>query len=149
VPHTVSRRPVPDPGRLLSVRAVPGSRPGRVVVEIVGEVDSHTVPVVEVCLQSQADQPGVRELVVDLGGVTFLGAAAIGVLARAERRCRMRGARLVIRTGGRHTALRPLQLTGLDEIVAVDPVRARCRCRCSATIRRKRHAPHPGPRWPA
>ncbi|MGY1691393.1 anti-sigma factor antagonist [Geodermatophilus sp. SYSU D01105] len=122
--RTPVHRPAPDPGHLLSVTTVPDPRPGRVVVEVAGEVDSYTAPALDVCLTSQAGQRGVRELVVCLGQVTFLGAAGVRALARAERRCRVRGARMVIRTGGRRRVLPPLQLTGLADVVAVDPADA-------------------------
>jgi len=117
VPHTVLHRSAADPGWLLSVRTVTDPRPGRVGVEVVGEVDGDTAPAMDVCLQSQARQPGVRELVVDLGRVTFLGAAGVDVLARADRRCRGRGARLVVRTGGRRAVLCPLRSTGFAGVV--------------------------------
>ena len=119
--HIPAHRSASDTGQLLSVSTVPDPRPGRVVVEVVGEVDSYTAPALDLCLTSQARQPGVRELVVHLGQVTFLGPAGVEVLAQAHRRCRMRGARLVVRTGGRPCVLRPLQLTGLADLVAVDP----------------------------
>jgi anti-anti-sigma factor len=124
--HTPAHRSAPDAGQgeLLSVTTLSDPCPGRVVVEVVGEVDSYTAPALEVCLQSQAGRPGVRELVVYLGQVTFLGAAGVEVLAQADRRCRMRGARLVIRTGRRRAVLRPLQLSGLTDVVAVDPAEA-------------------------
>jgi anti-sigma B factor antagonist len=119
--HTAAHRAAPTSGQLLSVSTLPAARPGHVVVEVTGEVDSHTAPALDVVLHSQAIQRGVRELVVDLRRVTFLGTAGVTVLDQAHRRCRMRGARLVIRAGGRHSVLRPLQLTGLADLVAVDP----------------------------
>jgi anti-anti-sigma factor len=125
MPHSPVHEPVaePVPDQLLSVSTLAGPHPGRVVVQVVGEVDGYTAPALDLCLQSQASQPQLRELVVHLGQVTFLGAAGIRVLAQAHHRCRMRGARLVIRTGGRPGVLRPLQLTGLADLVAVDPAR--------------------------
>jgi anti-anti-sigma factor len=63
----------------------------------------------------------LRELVVDLAPVTFLGAAGVTVLARAHRRCPTRGARLVLRCAGGRRVLRPRQLTGLAGPVAIDP----------------------------
>lgn len=119
--HTPALRPVPAPGELMSVTTLPDPRPGRVVVEVVGEVDDYTAPALDACLTSQSGLSGVRELVVYLGQVRFLGAAGISALVRADRRCRRRGARLVIRTGGRRSVLRPLQLARLDRRVAVDP----------------------------
>ena len=77
---------------------------GRVVVEAVGEVDSYTAPLLELCLDSRAAQPVLRELVVDLTRVTFLGAAGMAVLAEAGDRCRRRGARLVVLGGHRRAA---------------------------------------------
>jgi anti-sigma B factor antagonist len=120
VPHAAAHRSASDPGQLLSVRTVADPRPGRVAVEVVGEVDTYTAPVLDICLQSQASQPGVRELVVHLGQVQFLGAAGIEVLAQVADRCRTRRARLAIHPGGRRTVLRCLQLAGLDTFVAVD-----------------------------
>jgi anti-anti-sigma factor len=120
VPHTLLHPTVSDPGRLLSVHTVTDPRPDRVVVEVVGEVDSETAPALDLCLRSQAGQPGVRELVVDLTGVTFLGAAGVEVLAQADRRCRRRAGRLVVRTGGRRAVLCPLRLTGYPGRVEPD-----------------------------
>jgi len=112
VPHIDLEGSVADPGLLLSVSTVTDPRPGRVIVEVVGEVDSYTAPALDVCLQSQARQPGVRELVVDLMRVTFHGAAGFDVLAQADRRGRRRGVRLVVRTGGRRDVLCRLWLAG-------------------------------------
>ena len=118
--HTAAHRAAPTPGQPLSVSTLPAARPGHVVVEVTGEVDTYTAPALDVLLHSQAIQRGVSELVVDLRSVTFLGAAGATVLAQAHRRCRLRGARLVIRAGGRHDVLRSLQRTGLADLVAVD-----------------------------
>ena len=118
---TPARPADPASDQLLSVTTLAGTRLGHPVLEVTGEVDACTAPVLELCLRSQAGRPGVRELVVDLRGVTFLGVAGVAVLARIDRLCRSRGARLVVRTGGLRTALRPLELTGLTVVVAVDP----------------------------
>ena len=83
---------------LLSVTVLPGRAPAQVVVEVVGEVDAATAPLLQLCLDGQADQAAVRELVVDLRRVTSLGAAGAAVLDRAAERCAARGARFVIRS---------------------------------------------------
>ena len=128
--HTPAHRAAPSSRQLLSVTTLPAARPGLVVVEVTGEVDTYTAPALEVCLHSQADQRGVRTLVADLSRVTFLGAAGVTVLAQVLRRSRMRGVRLVIRTGGRRNVLRPLQPSGLVDLVddapaAVEPLRTK------------------------
>ena len=119
---TPLRPAAPDPVPLLSVTALPAGRPGRVVVEVTGEVDAYTAPVLDLCLQSQAARPAVREIVADLGRVTLLSTAGVTALARAQRRCRARGARLLVATGGRRDLLRVLRPTGLADVVTVDPV---------------------------
>jgi anti-sigma B factor antagonist len=121
---TPAHQAAPNPGQLLSVTALPAARPGRVVVEVTGVVDAYTAPVLDLCLHSQVAQPAVREVVADLRRVTHLSAAGVTALAKAQRRCRTRGARLMIRTGGRRNVLRVLQLTGLADVVTVDPVEA-------------------------
>ena len=135
----------PDPGQLLSVAALPGTRPGSVVVEVTGEVDAYTAPLLDVCLNSQARQRGVREVVVDLSRVTFLGAAGVTVLAQAHRRCGMRGARLVVHTGGRRRLLRALQLTGFADTVAIDPTELEPQVRGPRTAARPRPRPRRTP----
>ncbi|MGY1602471.1 STAS domain-containing protein [Geodermatophilus sp. SYSU D00815] len=143
---TPAPRSTLEPGDLLSVTTVPGPHPGRAVVEVVGEVDACTAPVLEACLRTHATRPGVRELVVHLQRVGFLGAAGVGVLARTDRRCRARGARLVVRTGGRRAVLRPLELTGLTGTVAVDPADGERSRPCGPRPgRRPRTAPHRPP----
>jgi anti-anti-sigma factor len=120
VSNNLLRRPGLDAGPLLSVSTVTDPRPGRAVVEVVGEVDRETAPVLEVCVRSQASRPGVRDLVVDLAQVTFLDTAGVDVLVQAERRCRRRGVRLVVRTGRRRAALCPLRLAGFSGLVEPD-----------------------------
>jgi anti-anti-sigma factor len=90
---------------MLSVTALPGTRPGRVVVEVVGEVDAATAPLLDACLRSQATRPGTRDLVVDLRGASLLGGAGARAVARAGRLCRRRGARLRVRPTPGRTAV--------------------------------------------
>lgn len=120
MPHTPVPRSVPHADQLLSVTTVRGPHRGRVIVEAVGEVDAYTAPLLEACLRSRATVGGVRDLVVDLHRVTFIGAAGVGVLARGRDLCRAHGVRLLIRTGGSPRVERPLELTGLTDVVAVE-----------------------------
>jgi anti-sigma B factor antagonist len=153
---TVPARAAPGQARSLSVTTLPRVHPGRIVVEVVGQVDTSTAPVLALCLRSQSSRRGLRELVVALSQVSYLGAAGAMVLARAHRRCRLRGVRLLLRCHRRRSVLRPLQLTGLADEPATgspplrrgvgpagspglgpegppatwsrDPRRSRCRC---------------------
>jgi anti-anti-sigma factor len=91
-----------------------------VLIKVIGEVDTFTAPALELCLTSQASQRGVCQLIVDMSQVTFLGAAAVSVLAQAQRQCRLRGTRLLLRSGGRRHVLLPLQLIGLTELASIE-----------------------------
>jgi anti-anti-sigma factor len=130
---------------MLSVTAIADSDGGHVVVKVVGDVDTYTAPLLALCLHSQAGQPALRKLVVDLQRVTFFGAAGVSVLAEANERCRRRGARLVVRSGGQSTVLASLRHTGLAETIALDQTEARrARTTGPAASRRVRPAHWPG-----
>lgn len=101
----------PRPEQFLAVDASPcGTR--RVVLDVRGHVDAFTAPLLRACLRTQLSRPGLRELVVDFGGVDFLGAAGVSVIAEAARRSRERGLRFRLRAHGRRSVLRALQLAG-------------------------------------
>ena len=106
-------RPAPvEPEQLLSVAGAPGGG-GRAVVDVAGEVDAYTAPLLEACLRSQATQPRLRVLLVDLSRVTVLGGAGLSVLWRAQRTCRGRGARLVVRATPYSQVARVVRRSGL------------------------------------
>ena len=100
-PSAVSRETKPT---LLSVAALPGHAPAQVVVEVVGEVSAATAPLLQLCLGGQVNQAAVRELVVDLRRVSFLGAAGVRVLLHTRQRCEARGGRFLIRQRQRGAA---------------------------------------------
>lgn len=135
----------PHPGQLLSVHAVPGNRPGRVVVEVIGAVDTFTVPLLQLCLDSRTNQRDLRELVVDLERATFLGTAGVAALVRTHRRCRARGIALFLRRAGRRRLLGPLQLAELAHQVGADRVGKR---RPQGEGGRTATRPQPAPREP-
>jgi anti-sigma B factor antagonist len=126
------------PARMLSVTALPSTRPGRVVVEVDDEVDTFTAPLLDACLHSQATRPGTRHLVVDLRQVSFLGGAGARAVAQAERLCRRRGARLAVR-GGTGIVRHTLQLSGLGDLVSVEPPAVHGTPSHRVSRRRRRH----------
>jgi anti-anti-sigma factor len=86
------------------------------VLAVFGDIDMVTAPEFEKYLHSALrERPSA--LVVDLGGVDFLGSAGLTALVAARRE------------GGEHTKLRvvaqssatvrPLQLTGLDQEIPI------------------------------
>ena len=83
-----------------------------------GEIDSSTAPQLRDRLDEVLDS-GITELVVDLGGVTFLDSAGLCVLAAAHRRAAEED--VVLRVLASHRAvIRPLEITGLWELLGVE-----------------------------
>jgi anti-sigma B factor antagonist len=108
------------PEQFLAVEARPRG-PHQVVLEVVGHVDASTAPLLRACLRTQLSRPGLRELVLDLGGVEFLGAAGVSAVVEAARRCRERGLRFRLRTHGRRHLLGPLEVAGVLDGLDVGP----------------------------
>lgn len=90
---------------------------GTVVLTVAGEIDLVTAPALEnAVLQTLADPPDL--LVIDLTAVEFFSSAGIAVLVLAHRD----GAGVSLRiVAGNRIVLRPLELTGLTEDLAIYP----------------------------
>ncbi|SHN68834.1 STAS domain-containing protein [Geodermatophilus obscurus] len=98
---------------------VTGSATG-VLLTVSGEVDSSTAPRLREVVESAfADR--VPALTVDLDRVTFLDSAGLCVLAFAHRRAAEVGVRLRVVASSR-AVIRPLQITGLYDLLAVEHV---------------------------
>ena len=104
---------------------IPGSRrapqpvgPRVVVIEVQGDLDHDRVPRVRALLE---DAVGVRpqQLVVDLGGCSFLDASGLTVLLDVHRRLARVGAVLTLRRCSPRV-LRLLSLTGLQRVFDVE-----------------------------
>jgi anti-sigma B factor antagonist len=83
-----------------------------------GEVDSSSAPLLHAELDRVLDA-GVRELTVDLDGVTFLDSAGLCALAAVHRRAAAQGVRLRILASTR-AVIRPMQITGLWDLLGVE-----------------------------
>ena len=108
-----------DPDDLLWVQRTVDNH--SVVVQASGELDMLTAP----RLSSQLDRAEAivvppAPVVLDLSGLTFLGSAGLSVLVAHHERCAALGSKLQIRPGGR-VVTRPLELTGLDQVLTVVP----------------------------
>ncbi|WP_456551153.1 STAS domain-containing protein [Blastococcus sp. SYSU D00813] len=89
-------------------------------VAVTGEVDCSTAPRLTSCIDSLlAAAP--RELVVDLTEVTFLDSAGLHALVTAHARAERTGTRLRVLVATR-AALRPIQVTGLWDVLGVEVV---------------------------
>jgi anti-anti-sigma factor len=93
------------------------------VVAVRGEVDVATAPALRRALADvgarRHDDAAVVPLVIDLSGVTFMGAAGLGVLVGAARRERLAGSEVVLRDPSRRT-LRVLEITRLCDVFRVE-----------------------------
>jgi anti-sigma B factor antagonist len=87
---------------------------------VAGEVDSSSAPALRTAVDD-AFAAGVSELVVDLDAVTFLDSAGLCVLAGAHRRAEEERVRLRVLASNR-AVIRPLQITGLWDLLAVEQV---------------------------
>ena len=86
-----------------------------------GEVDISSAPRFKREFE-QLTGAGHVDIVVDLKGVTFIDSSALGVLVGAVRRLHPLGGRLVVVAEG-HAVMRPVTLTGLDQVFTVVPTR--------------------------
>jgi len=107
--------PAPDDLVALDVRRADGS----VCIVATGEIDSSSAPQFRQALEGLLDEPGLSEIVVDLGGVTFLDSAGLCVLAAAHRRTKGRSVQLRVLATSR-AVIRPLQITGLWDLLRVE-----------------------------
>ncbi len=91
---------------------------GMVVVDVMGELDLHTAPVLRERLRDVIDGQGNRCVAVDLSAVGFMDSTAIHVLVQALRLARERGGELTL-TRVAPPARRVLDLCGLDKIFTI------------------------------
>jgi len=93
-----------------------------IIVTAAGEVDSTSAPVLRQHLDALLDGE-VGELTVDLRQVSFLDSAGLCVLATAHRRAVRQDVRMRVLASSR-AVIRPLQITGLWELLRAEQVSA-------------------------
>ena len=108
----------PPSDDLISLSVVTSDTTARVRAS--GEVDSTSAVQLHAELDAQLDG-GVRELVVDLDGVTFLDSAGLCALAAVHRRAQAEGVTLRVLASHR-AVIRPLQITGLWDLFAAEQI---------------------------
>jgi anti-sigma B factor antagonist len=89
-------------------------------VRAAGEIDSTTAPLLSQHLTELLDAE-VREIIVDLRGVTFLDSAGLCVLATMHRRAVRQDVRTRVLAGSR-AVVRPLQITGLWDLLHAEQI---------------------------
>lgn len=91
------------------------------VVNIVGEIDIATAPEIRAAITEAIQTSTASVVVIDLRGVTFMGSPGLSALLTAESQATAKGVRLGVVTGDNRIVLRPLQITGLDKTIPIQP----------------------------
>jgi anti-anti-sigma factor len=107
---------VPDPTALASV-VVDRIAPDVVVLHVSGELDTTSSGELTTPLDSHVVEAN-RAVVVDLGGVKFLGSAGLEALVLGQQRAARTGVEFVVVASTR-AALRPIEATGLDSVFTI------------------------------
>jgi len=129
-----------DPSRSDLVTFEVTTADAAVRIEAAGEIDSSSAPALRAELDAALDL-APREVVLDLGGVTFLDSAGLSTLAGAHRRATVEGVRLRVLVSGR-AVMRPLQITGLWKLLGAEQVERATDARSDAPFPESRA---PGP----
>ena len=87
--------------------------PGVLLLEVHGEIDLVTAPILHEAVSAAADR-----LVVDLGGVTFLACCGLRILLESTRRCPT-----VLVGTSHHPVALPLRVSGLASAFTTYPSR--------------------------
>jgi anti-sigma B factor antagonist len=91
----------------------------RGVIRIAGDVDAGAAPQLrEVAKRMLRD--GTLRLVIDCGGIEFIGTAGLDVLLDTHRRARLQGGTVTLRRPSA-IALRLINMTGLDSVLVIEP----------------------------
>lgn len=107
---------MPDPTTLASV-VVDRIAPDVVVLHVSGELDTTSSSELTTPLETHVVS-GHRAVVVDLGGVRFLGSAGLEALVLGQQRADQAGVDFVVVASAR-AALRPIEATGLDSVFTI------------------------------
>jgi anti-sigma B factor antagonist len=90
------------------------------VVTVAGEIDVLTVPRLRAAVAAGFDQLHEGEvLVIDLTDVTFLGSPGLETLLDVTQAARQRREPLRIVVDHTRPVIRPIELTGLDDLLAL------------------------------
>lgn len=113
---TATGATAPQPAVLASV-SVKSAEQGLVVLHVSGELDTTSAQELALPLQDQLTEAN-KTVVVDLGGVRFLGSAGLEALVVGQQRAAEVGIAFVVVASSR-AALRPIEATGLDAVFTI------------------------------
>ena len=90
-----------------------------IVITLSGHVDSATAPRLQQVVLDALDDPGAGPVVIDMTDVSFLSAAGLGALIGAHRSAERQSEALRVVVDHARPVLRPLQLSGLDQVLTL------------------------------
>jgi anti-anti-sigma factor len=103
----------------LEIVTSPGES-GEVVLRVAGELDMNTEPELSKALRELLDAPAGRDVVVDLGDLSFMDSSGVRALLEGNALALRRGTRLRARNA-RGIVARVLYLTGVDALLGLPP----------------------------
>jgi anti-sigma B factor antagonist len=107
------------PGREQLLSTSEGRLADAVVLTVAGEIDLFTAPRLRAALRDAFDHAGEGPVVLDLSQVTFLGSAGLLLLVDAVREEQKRPGPLRVVVDHARPVIRPLELTGLDDLLSL------------------------------
>ena len=93
-------------------------RKDTVIARITGELDHCNAPAVCRDLDRIIRDASVRQLVLDLSGMTFMDSSGIGVILGRYREMRARGGRVAVRGMNRHVE-KIFFLSGMNQVIDI------------------------------
>lgn len=90
-----------------------------IVVSVAGEIDTLTTPRLRQAVGEAIDEAAGGSVIVDLTSVTFLGSPGLAALVEAVGQAQRRGGPLRVVVDKSRPVLRPIELTGLDDVLAL------------------------------
>lgn len=92
--------------------------PNTLIVKIDGEIDAESAGSIRRRIDVEYDELGVRDMVFDMSGVTFMDSSGIGMIIGRYKRVRAIGGNVKI-IGADRKVKRIIELSGLGRIVKV------------------------------
>jgi anti-sigma B factor antagonist len=90
-----------------------------IVITLSGDVDSATAPRLRQVVINALDDPEAGPVVIDMTDVSFLSSAGLGALIEAHHEADRHGEPLRVVVDHARPVLRPLQLSGLDQVLTL------------------------------
>ncbi|HET9138851.1 STAS domain-containing protein [Actinophytocola sp.] len=91
------------------------------VLRVAGRIGLGTASELRDAIAASLEQVSRGPIIIDLGGVTFLGSVGLAVLADLATEAARRGRPLRVVVSSNHLAKVPIELTGLDDLLALYP----------------------------